>query len=373
MYLTARLIALSAYCLILIGFCISIAKIRYTRFQLLLYVFVLAAMGFYYVPASGSDLFRIQALLPSYAYIPWEQLLSGVTPVANTYYRLISHLSDVRWLPAINAFLTYSFCFSVLYQSTKKYNLSRGLIALILFFFMSRGLLMMTIANIRTMLSLSILAYCICKEILGRQPLLKYAPLLLMAALIHSAGMANVMIYLCFYVIYGFRSRGIFSNLIQICLIGSGGAFYFMSYVHQAFLKGGNYLAYAQEGTGFFYIWEFVFSIAWLLFTLGVIIYGLTGKSAHLIKEDIPGRKFVWFVVYLVCINLLMCFVEFNIAYRTSWLVAILGMPLLATLFGNIHSFRNKRILLKYMVFVFSCILLIGVCIRGDLCSLKFF
>lgn len=373
MYLTARLIALSIYCAILVGFCISISKIKYTRFQLFLYVLVLATMGFFYVPDISSDLYRIRDLLPIYLHFPWSTLISGETPVANVYYHLVSHLGDGRWLPAITAFLTYSFCFTILYQSTKKYNLSRGMVALILFFFMSRGLLMMTIANIRTMLSLSILAYCIYKETVEKKSLITYFPLLLLAALTHSATMANTMIYLSFYILYGIRSRNLLSNLIQGFMFVVGGGFFLVTYIQRAFLRGQGYLSSSQEGTGFFYIWEFAFSITLLLFTLAIIIYFLTSKSVHQAQKDTSGKKLISYIVYLACINLLMCFVEFNIAYRTSWLVAILDMPLLAILFGNSGLPRRKWVLLKYIVFIFSWVLLVAVCARGDLCSLKFF
>ncbi len=378
MYLTARLIALSIYCAVLVGFCISLSKVRYTRFQLLLYALVLASMGYFYVPESGSDLSRIVLMLPGYARLSLPEILLTIkhigTPVAVLYYHYVGMLNNsAHWLPAINAFITFSICFVILYRSSKKYELSNSLLALILFFFMSRGLLMMTIANIRTMLALSILGYCIYQEIIEEKSLFRYIPLLIIAPLIHTADMANLIIYLLFYLVYGFKSRKMFSNLLQsVCfiIIGSIGG---MFYIQSAFLKGGNYIASRVEGTGFFYIWELIFSVLVLLFTLGLIITFLSSKKPSFVSKVATSRKLVYFLLYLTSLNILMFFFEFNIGYRTSWLVTILDMPLLAMLLSKNVFARRQFVLIKYAVFAFSSILLVCVCARGDLCSLKFF
>jgi hypothetical protein len=95
MYLTARLIALSIYCAVLVGFCISLSKVRYTRFQLLLYALVLASMGYFYVPESGSDLSRIVLMLPGYARLSLPEILFTIKHIGTPVAVLYSHYAGM--------------------------------------------------------------------------------------------------------------------------------------------------------------------------------------------------------------------------------------------------------------------------------------
>lgn len=378
MYLTERLIALSIYCIILFGFCLSITKIKYTRTQLFLYVVILATMGYLYVPDSGSDLSRIVPLLPSYARMSWQEFLLNIqhysTPMAGVYYHFIGKLNNsAHWLPAINAFITFSMCFTVLYKSSKKYLLSKGLLSLLLFFFMSRGLLVMTIANIRTMLALSILGYCIYKEMLEGTSILKHLPLLIVASLFHATAVAALLIYLTFVICYNLKSSKTLLTWIQnglalLVLGGSGGL-----YLHRAIMKGVNYVGRSQMGTGYFYIWEMVLSIFVLLLTLYVIMLFCTQKPWFQRVLTLGEKRFLWFMSCFAGFNLLSFIVEFNIGLRLSWLVTILDMPLFAMIFANKTLSRKRFIKIKYTIVLVSLIVLILACARGHLCSLKFF
>ncbi len=378
MYLTERLIALSIYCIILFGFCLSITKIKYTRTQLFLYVVILATMGYLYVPDSGSDLSRIVPLLPSYARMSWQEFLLNIqhysTPMAGVYYHFIGKLNNsAHWLPAINAFITFSMCFTVLYKSSKKYLLSKGLLSLLLFFFMSRGLLVMTIANIRTMLALSILGYCIYKEMLEGTSILKHLPLLIVASLFHATAVAALLIYLTFVICYNLKSSKTLLTWIQnglalLVLGGSGGL-----YLHRAIMKGVNYVGRSQMGTGYFYIWEMVLSIFVLLLTLYVIMLFCTQKPWFQRVLTLGEKRFLWFMSCFAGFNLLSFIVEFNIGLRLSWLVTILDMPLFAMIFANKTLSHTRFIRIKYTIFIVSLFILVLACARGHLCSLKFF
>ncbi len=378
MYLTERLIALSSYCMVLFVFCISITKIKYTRTQLFLYTTILAAMGYFYVPDNGSDLSRIAPLLPGYARMSWGEFLLNFqhysTPMASVYYHFIGKLNNsAHWLPAINAFITFSLCFTVLYKSSKKYLLPSGLLSLLLFFFMSRGLLVMTIANIRTMLALSILGYCIYKEMLEGTSILRHLPLLIVAALFHTTAVAALLIYLTFVICYNLKSSKTFLTWVQnglaLLVLGGSGGFY----LQRAIMKGSSYVSKSQLGTGYFYIWEMVLSVVTLLLTLYVVMLFCTQKPWFKRLLTLGEKRFLLFMFCFAGFDLLAFAVEFNIGLRLSWLVTILDMPLFALIFANKTLSRTRFIKIKYAIFLVSFFLLALACARGHLCSLKFF
>ena len=76
--------------------------------------------------------------------------------------------------------------------------------------------------------------------------------------------------------------------------------------------------------------------------------------------------------IFLLMIDIGLFFVEFNIAYRLSWLITILDMPLIIILFkSNICLGVRKKGFYNFILII-SFLMLFIACARGDLCSLKF-
>ena len=277
MYLIPRIIGVSIYVLLLFVVYYLIPRIKGLSFQLNIYTIALALMGFFYVPMSGSDLTRIIPTMHSYADLllleveSWAVIMASGTPVAALYYHVIGNLGDDRWLSFINAFFTFGLCFALLKAMYKKMSVSKKDIALCLLFFMSRGLLMMTIANIRTMLAMAIIAYCIYQILIEHKRFIKYFPWLIIAALVHTAGMAAVMIFIAYYVLKGNTGKKRFFSSIGVMGIVSIAYVYGYSYIQAAISRGTNYLHASQASTGYFYIWEFFLSLIIILFTFYVL------------------------------------------------------------------------------------------------------
>ena len=185
MYLIPRLIGVGIYALLLIIVYYLIPRTKRWSIPLNIYTIALALMGFFYVPMDGSDLTRIYPVLQLYAQYAlddpesWGIIMASGTPMAALYYHVLGNLGDERWLPFVNACLTYGLCFALLKSICKRRQVLKKDIALVLLFFMSRGLLMMTIANIRTMLSMAIVAYCIYKILIEHKGGVKYFSLLI--------------------------------------------------------------------------------------------------------------------------------------------------------------------------------------------------
>lgn len=381
MYLVQRLIGVGVYALVLVMMFLLLSRVKQFKFLLSVYIFLLALLGFFYVPLSGSDLYRIQALLPFYANMSLERLfqeiISSSTPVAVLYYRIVGKLGDARFLPFITALISYGFSFGILKSIYNRHrNSIQYEIAVALLFFMSRGLLMMTIANIRTMLALSIVGFCIYKQLMEHQSFVKFFPLLIVAALIHNVALAAVLIYLTFYMVKGSSGRNKFLTAIEATSLFAAILVYGRRYIQLVVQKGGNYLSYVATSTGYFYIWEMLLSLAVLLITI-IILTVYHTKSRQNARFDGGKEKknyssFVSFITALTAFDTLAIFVEFNAGLRLSWLISILDMPLMIIFFRSVYIPDNtKAIWLKRIVFC-SFVILFVACARGDLCSLKF-
>lgn len=383
MYLIPRIVGVGTYALLLIIVYYLIPRTKRWSIPLNIYTIALALMGFFYVPMGGSDLTRIYPVVHLYAeYVlneqeSWTAIMASGTPVTALYYHVVGNLGDDRWLPFINAFLTFGLCFTLLKSIYERKIISKKDIALVLLFFMSRGLLMMTIANIRTMLSMAIIALCIYKELVEYKSFIKYFPLLIIAALIHTAGMAAVMIFIVYYVLKGRKGRNRLFSSVGVIVLAIVAYAYGRVYIQVAIEKGADYLSYSQASIGYFYIWEFVLSLIVLFITLYILsvyylkINRVSGLDVHK-KEKEDYRAFMGFMLFLTLIVLVAILIEFNIGLRLSWLIAILDMPLLLMIFISQRcpdTFKHK---LRRLIKIVSFGLLFIACTRGDLCSLKF-
>lgn len=383
MYLTQRLMGVSIYALCTICFCLLILKVKGLKSHLCIYCLLLALMGFFYVPLNGSDLGRVQLAMHALGNKNGIELIKEMcnssTPLALLYYYLISFLGDDRMLPFINAILTYGLCFSLLVACRKKFNSSKRDIAIVLFFFMSRGLLMMTIANIRTMLSVSIVAFSIFKIMVEGKSFIKYIICMLIGALIHNVGMLTTMIFVGFYIIKGAKGRNKILTFCEGLLLISSGFIYGRFIILAAINKGITYLEYSQNGTNFFYFWEFLLSIIVIVFSIWAIYKyrkhtkgkNFEGKNVYFVER----KKYVAFIEFQLLIAwlaLILLFVEFNSGFRLSWLLTILDMPMLLIIFEDDIWMGYNSSNFKSILILISLGMLFVACARGDLCSLKF-
>lgn len=376
MFLIQRLIGVSIYALCLAWFCLCITKIKGLRIHLWAYCFALALMGFFYVPLSGSDLGRVQNAMMYYAGCTWpelvQEMLGSSSPLAVWYYRIISVFGDKRMLPFMTALLTYLLCFSMLIDCRKRFNSRKKDVSLVLLFFMSRGLLMMTIANIRTMLSISIVCYAIYAYFVRNKSLIWCMMIMIIGALIHNVGMLGALLFLGYYVISGASGRKRFVTILQSMVLIPAIVVYGGTFISRAAEKGLTYLSYTD---GFFYIWEMLLSIAVIIMTFVAILthrksvqqHGPVGQA-----RTSPYNGFMKFQAFVAVVSLALLFVEFNSGYRLSWATTILDMPMLLIILGDECVSPARAEKLRKTLFLVSIVMLFVACSRGDLCSLKF-
>lgn len=383
MYLGARLIGVGIYLICILWFYFVIPRIRGLKIHIYIYCLLLALMGFFYKPLSGSDLGRIQLSMHAIGSKSVPELINAMmkssTPLAVLYYYMLSLFNDDRILPFVNAMLTYGLCFIMLMMCKKKFESSKKNIALVVFFFMSRGLLMMTIANIRTMLSLAIVAFSIYKIMIEKKSFLRNFVLMIVGALIHNIGMIALFLFVGFYIVYGVKDRKKWMTFFESLVLLVAMTIYGRSLLLSVVDKGLTYLEYSRKGTGFFYIWEFVLSILVLCATIFLGYKYRAGKKIRfnnsdisIIREKYSYKRFIDFQIFLSIISFFLLFIEFNSGLRLSWLVTILDMPMLIIIFED-EYLKNNRLNIKNGILIWSFIILFIAVTRGDLCSLKFY
>lgn len=377
MFLIERLIGVSIYAFCILIFCTAIKKIKGVNIHLNIYCIILAAMGFFYVPLSGSDLGRIQLAMHSYANLSFNELINLMSqtssPLTSLYYYIIGNLGDDRLLPCISAFITYSFCFGIIKSLYKCKHVYKNYIAISLIFFMSRGLFMMTIANIKTMLCLSIIAFAIFKISFEKKSFIKYSVLLIIGALIHNVGMLATLLYFIFYAFMNKANTNKIVKFIQITFIALLGIYYGKNYFLLAIEKGGNYLEASRNFTGYFYIWEFILTLIVLIVNLYcIILFFRIKKKNNVITLDKSLLNFVRLIMYFTVLDIALIFIEFNSGFRLSLLISIIDIPFIIEMLNcNMFSSKIKK-RLKLFILCCSFLMLFISCSRGDLCSLKF-
>lgn len=389
MYFAARLAALIIYVLVLFVVCISISNTKNRKKAaalLTVYVVILSGMGYFFVPHSGADLSRILVIMHTYAkqdvFGIIESMLRATTPGSVLYYWIIGKFGNDHLLPAISGFITFSVCFSILRSLLIREDgrIAPTDVAVALFLFMSRGLLMQSISNIRTPMSLALAAWCIYQEFYNGKKLKSLILPYTLSASLHLLG----VVVLFYRVGYSLIERG--GSRIKrinrwVCAMGFGVCAIIVGwkYVAATVQKARNYIVAAVTGTGYEYFWEKALCvITWLVLCYVVYffcrVYRYTQKNGLADETSHKTKKLIEYLAPLMGVDIVIMFIEFSTFQRLNWYLSMLLLPLVAC------TLREARLAGEAHVKVFHTNLLIAsastlflACARGDLCSLKFF
>lgn len=382
MYIVGRLLSLIIYAIVLVAVCYIITnsqnKKKINR-VLILYIIILGIMGYFFISHTGADLYRLLNTMRYYSNGDWSviknRILETSTPGTGLYFCLVGKLNNDHLLPAMSAIITFSFCFYILKSESDSPDTKPMYIALALFVFMSRGLMMQIISNIRTIMALSICAACVYMEFYKNKKMISVLPIYIMAASLHVMGQVVFLYRIIFLMMEKAR------NPIQIIfrLICAGSLcgivlIYGQKYLSSLFEKGDSYAISAATGNGYDYIWERILSVMSLL----LLIYYLTKlfKYKKMNACDNSNNESVLDLVRYICpllfIDVIAFFIEFNFFQRLSWYICILTMPLMISTFKLVNDEKEEKIL-KENTIAYGTLMLALACARGDLCSLKFF
>ncbi|MDN4605924.1 EpsG family protein [Sporosarcina highlanderae] len=373
MYLTERLIALFTYVIVLWLICFLIYKLgnRYIGKILFIYTIILSTMSFFFVPAPGADLYRLIPIMHIWGSLSFSELfkemLNSTTPINLLYMHLIGKTKIDGLLPAITALIFYNNVFYILKRSVIRYKLPSSDAALVLFFFMSLGVMIEVISGIRTMLGFSIIAVCVYKEMLEGKSIFKNVIWYVLASLLHPAVLMLTLIRLSY--LFFEKSKNQYQRFLKVLFAIFAVAIIYTfgrEYVLASIEKAENYILY---GT-FSYIWEYIIGGISLLFIIYLI--SLVSRSIKMEGDTDNVRKLLIFCKYIAVI-LFVSSIEYNTFHRLVIFLSVIAIPLLIYVLKSSRYKRIAKINLRQFVFILSCIILFIACARGNLTSLKFF
>lgn len=368
MFLIERLSALVVYCLILLVVCLLIER-KKSNYKIILFVYtiVLAVMGFFYVPYKTADLYRIYEYLDVWEHYSWDyffhnRLNGNILEIDRIYYWLIAQTGEHRLLPAITAFICYSCVFYIICRTAKIYEISRVNIAIAVFFFMSTGSYMGTIGGIRGLTGISLLSLLFFRESIEKKFRIWHILLYVIAGFIHNFAFVLIVFRLLLPIF--FKKISAIKKILYITLIfvWAGIVIYFTpDYIKEVVDKAEAYI------TGDLYtnIWGYGIGII----CLAIIFYGMLNWRKEGAELRVQFKEYTAFITGCIIVAVALCF-EYSIYARTILeVIPFLFVPLLMILLKN----KKDKGRFRFDILILTSLLLVGVCLRGEINGLKFF
>lgn len=370
MYLKERIISLLLFygILFIVTFFISSAKdIKKTKRILVIYVILLGIMAYFYVPSETSDLSRHFYSLKFYSEMPLNDFISFIlkksSPLSIIYLRIIGKLGNEHLLPCITSTIHYSILFKMYMDFIKKYEIKSKYMALGFIILMISGKFLGLISGIRNGLAFIFAEYAIYIDFFKNEKISKTAYLYIIAALIHTAAIIPFILRIIYYMFE--KNKNLLAKVKDIIII-SIFILLFMKYgnfiVEEAIGKGAYYL-YQQN---YFYIWEHLIAILYLIFIcFTIIMFNKKIKDTAVYNYG----KFI-LLIELICFSVIY---EHSLFTRIQGLASTLFMFYFAYILNYLKcSNRNLKIysFITYMTIISIFIISIT---RGNICGLKFF
>lgn len=348
----------------------SILKNNQYKIPLWGYWIALGVFAFIFIPNPSADLTRLHALCvggwcqnefyklayslvhtnaPAWMFFSWA------------VYQITHNENFIQTIACLWSFFNVFYIISSVIQNNniRKYNR-----ALILFSIMAVGTFYIeVISGMRSMLSFSIICFCIYRELVERKNFIPHLPLYLFASLMHPAGIALITIRILASVMF---QNNIISKIVVFMLCVSlllGIYLYGKIYVETAVDLA---ISYSTDENEYSYIWEVVIGLI-EQFQIYFVLYHF--------KKRYSNTSFTYTSMARLCLItalISLCGLPFSYAiFRRFTIVAsIFLLPVLGKLLSNQKRVSNMTI--KF-IWALCFIIYFLSCARGDLCSYKFF
>ena len=326
-------------------------------------------MGYFFKPNIYNDLYRIYDQMNYYSSISFGKFFSNFlvksnVPISLLYYWFIGQLPIRNLLPFITCFIFYSNIFYIMCDFCKKEKCSNSAISLSLLIIMCNSSFMEVISGIRNMLSFSILLKCFYDEFYNKKPVYKNFIYYVIACLIHQSCIILVFLRVLFLFFEKklLKKRKFSIYLLTFVLLIL--AFYIgKPYIINSLSKGMSYVI----TDGYSYIWETILS-SFILISL--IFIKFRCKKFNFLDENyainLNNNKNFSRILEIIAIIFIF---EHSIFFRINNFNLFLNLPIILTYTNELFKQNNKNY--KFVYLSYTLILIIS-CIRGDLCSLKF-
>lgn len=372
MFLVERLIGVGTYCFVLVMVCILLGFSTVSVRKLLGgYTVTLCVMAFCYEPYTTADLYRIYEMVREFSALDLASFFDvyvrkTTVPFARILYWLIGKTGIPRLLPAVTCLICYGCIFYMLCRTAERSGAGRGTLAAAVFFLMSTGSYMVLISNIRTMLALALIAFCFYRETVERKFSLLHGLLYLVAAGTHNLGVVLLVLRLLCPLADRRLTAGRRAAYF-LCLCGGITCAAVMLRPALEALSD-KFCAYVL-GKQYSYFWEYV--IAGIVLLSELCILRQFGRG----KEDRYGEYAGLGRLLKLCLLIAVAFCfEFSMFHRlVTYIAPMLAVPLMMLVPGRQREKQPAGPGTQTAVMALSVCALILSCMRGSLCSLKFF
>lgn len=376
MFLFERILGISTYMLALILVCFLLVKTNISYKSILrFYLLCLCCMAFFYKPYTTADLYRIFAQMDYFSSMEfglfWNNFaLESSTPIARLLFWLFGKTGINALLPAFSALFCYSLIFYIVRKTKQLYNISNQTVAIVLFFIMTTSMYISVIGGIRMMIALSMLTFSYFRVTVEKK--IKIIDILFFITPIFIHAMAFVVIGIMVLTLLFDSDKNVLKKIGYAVTIGLIGGVFVVRFSDTFYGLFEKFLAYVL-GDRYSDPWEYIMGI-FIIIMLFLVFSEIrrirrSGDCLEVNKCNIAA-------VFSVILASIFCF-EFSIFYRFGGHLAV--MFSIPTMMISIEKTKGqsstffKRIDLRTMVILLSCIIAIVSCARGSLCSLKFF
>lgn len=377
MFLTERIVSLLTYALALMATYYLIGSVARKQYKavLLFYLLILATFAFNYKPYITADLYRLREYIEYWIHKDWvgvvKYALKSTTPSWILYSHFISKIGNINWLQTITCLWCFGNVFYIISHEIERHGIEGKYRSELLFYIMAVGAFyLQTISGIRSMLGISIVAFCLYRETVEKKSIVSHLPLWLFAALIHTSTMVLVISRFLFLLV---QSRGITKKILMSAAVFVLAVFsykYFGGYISGSFEHGQSYLNNTKEYT---YIWEIIIGLIETIETLYVLhIYRKRCVRSESKIVEYGLRDLYLFTLIWTAISIISLPFSYTVFRRYTMLCTVTSIPLVAFLLGTgVDELERKRT--KSILFVLSFLIFALSGVRGDLCGYKFF
>lgn len=369
MNIIARIVGVSIYFFTLIIICFLLRKCKKENVNRILFIYsiLLSLMGFFFVPNIHNDLYRVYEIMNGYSIIPFKSffenyVLKSSVPISLLYYWMIGQLKINGLLPFITSFIFYTNVFYIIGDYYKKNNISNKALGLSLLIIMCNSSFFETISGIRNMLAFSIILRCFYDEFYNNKSIVKNIIWYVVSSLIHPAAIIPIFLRLIFSLIEK-KSSSKLKVLIPVLSVGVLVFLYYFgfSFIQNAINMGENYINKVEYS----YIWETILSC---LIIVALIFMKIRCKKFTFLENrtGLLNNKNLSRIIELMTILFIF---EHSIFFRYSNFNLFFNIPIIMVYCNELYNNKNKNYRLVFLYFIS---LLIITCIRGNLCSLKF-
>ena len=366
-YFVERAYSISIYAVMAVGmFFLLQRKNSHIRLLLWEYTLILTGLAYFFIPAETLDLYRLWNVAQWYKGLPlWEMIPQviadcGGAPLSHIYIAFLCNM-DKHLVPAVTAFLFCTNVFYIIADYSVKKKINHAVVALVVFFFMSRGVYGEVLNGIRSMLAFSFIARCVYNEIYNGTSILRNIPIYLLAAFFHQAALVLVGIRFLLYVLFEKRGFNRIFYFVVLVVVSVFFATYFEQNIASTFDKANVYI----NNYIFAYGWEYACNSIYMLLLVWILFCPYRSKFYS--NVFYKNRIFVE-SLFLICICL--CY-SYSIYHRFITFAGFIALPGLLEVLNTEWLTKHRW---RYGILItLSVLMLLASGLRGNLNVLRFF